>query len=101
MLLSGMFRTDGRTLFSFRSQNPRELPPGTGKVCSRKLLMNLERTKEDFMSDPATAYRDAREAHGWVTRELATVSPGSIREYCLNIEKRRLTDIVWKLKRYL
>lgn len=53
------------------------------------------------VADPATAYADARQAHAWVSRELATAGPRSIREFCLTQERKRLADIAWRLKRLM
>ena len=62
------------------------------------------------MADPEQAYRDCREAHAWVSRELETArdvwatrqvesDSDRIRVYCLTQERKRLADIAWKLKR--
>ena len=52
----------------------------------------------DKVADPEQAYQDAREAHGYVTRELATAS-GQARTYNLTQERNRLASIAWALKR--
>ena len=52
----------------------------------------------DRMADPEQAMVDVREAHAWATQELATAAPGSIREYCLTEERKRLAGIAWILK---
>jgi hypothetical protein len=50
------------------------------------------------MADPETAYRDVREVHAFITRELErTAVP--IRVYHLTQERKRLAEIAWKLKR--
>jgi len=53
------------------------------------------------MADPEQAYEDVKEAHIWITARLATVEPGSIREFVLIQERKRLADIGWRLHRIL
>ena len=51
------------------------------------------------VADPFQAAVDVREAHGWATRTLAKVPRGSIREFNLDQERKRLAGIAWELKR--
>ena len=51
------------------------------------------------IADPEVAMQDVRQAHAWVTQELAAAEPGSIRLYVLTQERGRLAEIAWRLKR--
>jgi hypothetical protein len=52
----------------------------------------------DRMADSKQAMVDVREAHAWATQELATAAPGSIREFMLREERKRLAGIAEVLK---
>ena len=53
------------------------------------------------LRDPRTALADVKAAHHWAENELKNVRPGSIREYCLTQEKKRLCELAWKIKRQI
>ena len=59
------------------------------------------RFSERLYADPHQAFEDVREAHGWVTRELAAVEAGSYREYMLTGERKRLAGLSYEIKRQL
>jgi hypothetical protein len=50
-------------------------------------------------ADPSLAFEDVGKAHAWATAELANAEPGSIREYVLTEERKRLAGISWEIKR--
>ena len=56
---------------------------------------------ETLYCDPRTALADVKAAHHWAKNELKSVRPGSIREYCLTQEKKRLCELAWKIKRQI
>ena len=56
---------------------------------------------ETLYADPRTALADVKAAHHWAENELKNVRPGSIREYCLTQEKKRLCELAWKIKRQI
>jgi hypothetical protein len=51
--------------------------------------------------DPEQAFEDVREAHAWVTRELATAEPQSTRAWMLTEERKRLAGLSYEIKRQL
>jgi len=59
----------------------------------------VDDSRPERIADPEVAYADVRIGHAWATQELATAAAGSIREYNLTMERRRLADIAWRLKR--
>ena len=52
----------------------------------------------DKLADPETAYKDVREAHEYVTRQLQNADLPQ-RIFNLKEERKRLAGIAWKLKR--
>ena len=53
----------------------------------------------DGLADPQTAYRDARTAHEYVSKELADTDHPD-RRYNLLTERKRMSAIVWAIKRH-
>lgn len=54
----------------------------------------------DKIADPEQAFADARQAHQYVTRELAGAE-SPVRQFNLIAERNRLAAIAWELKRRL
>ena len=54
-----------------------------------------------MLVDPAQAMAEVKHSHEWASRELSAVAPGSIREFCLTEERKRLAGIAWQIRRGL
>lgn len=57
----------------------------------------IDDSNPDKAANPRLALADAREAHGWASRQLASaVNPNRV--YNLTQERNRLAAIAWRLK---